>query len=105
MNERRIVLGLVACFSGLIVPVCHHIALYAIMPHPPGSNEILDMRLVFESLPWIDWLYLVVMFAVGAILIISGMLRPLDALANPTTTEAAPRGFEVVGVPERGPGN
>ncbi len=85
MNERRIGIGLVACFLGVMVPVCHHIVLYANMPHPPGSDNILDMRLVFESLPWIDWLYLVLMFVVGAILIISGMLnRPLHTLANAT---------------------
>jgi hypothetical protein len=75
MNEKRIALGLAAWFLGIIVPVYHHVTLYAAMANRPSNNVIIDIQLVFNYLPWIDWLYLVLMLLVGAILIVSGMIR------------------------------
>ena len=75
MNEKRIGLGIAAWFLGIIVPVCHHVALFAAIANKSSSNVILDIQMVFNYLPWIDWLYLVLMLLVGAILIGSGIMK------------------------------
>ncbi len=78
MNHSRIGLGLAACFLGIIVPVLHHIALHAAVAERPTNNIVTRMTNLFEYLPWVDWLYLVIMFLVGLALIISGMMSRPD---------------------------
>lgn len=78
MNDRRIALGLAAWFLGIIVPVYHHVALHAAIAHEPTNNIITRIQNVFEFLPWVDWAYLTLMAATGALLVASGILnRPL----------------------------
>jgi hypothetical protein len=59
---------------------------------------------VFEFLPWIDWAYLGLMFAVGAVLIVSGLGVPVLTNRPSQRAGAAQRGLEVLGVSEGGPG-
>ena len=101
MNEKRLALGIAALFLGIIVPVYHHVALHAALAHERTNNIVTRMRTVFESLPWIDWVYLGLMWAVGLTLIASGFgLLPKRPVQPPG---AGQRGFEVVGVAENGP--
>jgi hypothetical protein len=96
-----------AWFLGIIVPVYHHVGLHAALVNQSTNNIVERIHWVFDSLPWIDWVYLALMFALGGILILSGFVsRPFGALANhpPQRTAAAPRGFEVITDSESGAG-
>jgi hypothetical protein len=75
MDIRRIMLGLAAWFLGIIVPVLHHaILVAAALRRERVSTGIITEY--FERLPWIDYVYLLAMAVVGAILIITGMKKP-----------------------------
>ncbi|MCC6580385.1 MAG: hypothetical protein IT440_08070 [Phycisphaeraceae bacterium] len=74
MNHQRIGLGLASLFLGIVVPVCHHIAIHAAIAGEQTNNIVTRMQSIFRFLPWIDWGYLVVMTIVGVILVASGML-------------------------------
>jgi hypothetical protein len=107
LNNTRIGLGMAAWFLGIIVPVYHHVGLHAALVNQSTNNIVERIHWVFDSLPWIDWVYLALMFALGGILILSGFVsRPFGALANhpPQRTAAAPRGFEVITDSESGAG-
>ena len=96
MNEKRIAIGIVACFLGIIVPVHHHIALHAAIAHERTNNNITRMQSVWDFLPWTDWAYCALMWIVGIALLLSGFgLLPSRAAPRPVAT---PRGFEVVNV-------
>jgi hypothetical protein len=97
VNHRRILIGLIAWFLGIIVLVYHHVALHAAIAAQPSSNDITRMRWVWEFLPWVDWLYLTVMWLVGTILIISGMLGARSPRQR-EWKQKGPRGFEVTPV-------
>ena len=99
MNEKRIAIGLAAWFLGIIVPVYHHVGLHAALVNDQTNNIVTRMNSVFEYLPWIDWVYLALMFGVGAVLVISGLFVPTDRSAG----RAGPRGFDVVGVSGKNP--
>ena len=74
MDNKRIMLGLTAWFLGIIVPVSHHVILAtAVLRRERESTNIIHR--LFETLPWIDFAYLVAMAIVGAILIITGMRK------------------------------
>jgi hypothetical protein len=71
MNDKRVGLGILTWFLAITVPTYHHIALVAATgPHPTNN----DIESVFNSLPWIDWVYLVAMTITGSVLVVSGML-------------------------------
>mgnify|MGYP000026275048 CR=1 FL=1 len=67
-------LGLAAWFLGIIVPVLHHsiLATAALARERESANII---HRLFETLPFIDFIYLVAMGIVGAILIATGMRK------------------------------
>ena len=73
MNILRIGVGLVAWFLGILIPVLHHCLLHFAIGHGPTSNIITRSQSLFEHLPWVDWVYLLAMAVVGAILIVSGI--------------------------------
>lgn len=74
MDLKRITLGLAAWFLGIIVPVCHHVILaIAVMRRDKESTNMIYR--LFEGLPWIDFVYLLAMGIVGAILIATGMRK------------------------------
>jgi hypothetical protein len=95
LHNRRILIGLLAWFLGIIVPVYHHIALHAAIASQPSSNDITRMRWVWEFIPVIDWIYLGMMWLVGLILVISG-LRAGSVPRQPEYRQRGPRGFEVM---------
>ena len=95
MNNRRILIGLLAWFLGIIVPVYHHIALHAAIANQMSSNDVLRMRWVWEFIPTIEWIYLAVMWLVGAILVISGMRAGVTPRER-EYKQRGPRGFEVM---------
>jgi len=69
MNDKRIALGVLTWFLGIIVLVYHHVGVVASKPDP----NILPLMESFTYLPWIDWVYLILMTIVGSVLIVSGM--------------------------------
>ena len=74
MDLKRITLGLAAWFLGIIVPVFHHVILViAVMRRDKESTNMIHR--LFETLPWIDFVYLLAMGIVGAILIATGMRK------------------------------
>lgn len=101
MNEKRIAIGLAAWFLGIIVPVYHHVALHAPLAGQPTSNIATRITSVFDYLPWIDWVYLALMCAVGAVLVLSGFFASNDRHPE----RPGPRGFDVLGISEKGPGS
>jgi hypothetical protein len=94
VDHRRVAVGVLAWFLGIIVPVYHHVALHAAIAHQPSNNDINRMRSVWEYLPWVDWAYLCLMFLVGAILIGPELLGPTRRSRKRERPTA--RGFEVV---------
>ena len=52
------------------------------------------MRWVWDFLPWIDWVYLALMFLVGTILVYSGLTAGRVPKSKPEV-----RGFEVTDLP------
>lgn len=97
MNNRRVLIGLIAWFLGIIVLVYHHVALHAAIASQPYNNDIERMRWVWEFLPGVDWLYLAVMWLVGLVLIISGFLSG-RARREAEYRQKGPRGFGVAPV-------
>ena len=72
MDLKRIALGVAAWFLGIIVPVSHHIMVVnAVMKQPKQSPNLVHR--LFETLPWIDYVYLLAMGIVGVVLIVSGV--------------------------------
>lgn len=100
MNNRRIFIGLIAWFLGIIVPVYHHVALHAAIASQPSSNDIERMRWVWEFIPAIDWIYLAMMWLVGFILVISGLLAGRKR-REAEYKQRGPRGFEVAPMESR----
>lgn len=94
MNEKRIGLGIVACTLGALLPVYHHIALHAAIAHENTSNAITRMQSVWNYLPWVDWIFLTLMWIVGLALILSGFTKSWPS----STRSAERRGFEVINV-------
>ncbi|MHC4648812.1 MAG: hypothetical protein ACYTBJ_25425, partial [Planctomycetota bacterium] len=72
MDLRKIALGLAAWFLGIIVPVLHHTMVVSAVMKQPNQSPNFVHRL-FETLPWIDYAYLLAMGIVGVVLILSGM--------------------------------
>lgn len=100
MNNRRIFIGLIAWFLGIIVPVYHHAALHAAIASRPFDNDIERMRWVWEFIPTIEWIYLAMMWIVGFILVISGLMQGWKR-REPEYKQRGPRGFEVAPMESR----
>jgi hypothetical protein len=101
LNNKRIAIGLSAWFLGIIVPVYHHTALHAAIASQPFNNDIQRMQWVWEFIPTIEWIYLAMMWLVGFILVISGLLAGRRS-AEPEYRQKGPRGFEVAPMESRG---
>jgi hypothetical protein len=103
LNDKRLAVGILAWFLGIVVPVYHHVGLHAAIAHGPSSNDITRIRDVWDWLPWVDWVYLALMFVVGAILIGSELGNgPLRRSRNRARAMPAARGFEVITTPPPG---
>jgi len=73
MDCKQIGLGVCAWFLGVLIPTMHHVFLHWPLASQQTNNIVTRSQHLFKSLPWIDWVYLVAMGIVGAVLIISGM--------------------------------
>ncbi len=73
MNTKQVSLGITAWFLGILVPVMHHVLLHWPLADQQINNVVTRAQTLYESLPWIDWVYLFAMAIVGLILIVSGM--------------------------------
>lgn len=74
MKVKRILVGAILWTLGILVPVLHHgmlsIAAAQCRTHTYQYNNLVRY---FFNLPWIVWVYLVAMWLVGTILVISGL--------------------------------
>lgn len=86
MNDKRITLGILTWFLGISVPIYNHSTVFTAFSTRSVLTTV-DIRNVFESLPWINWLYLILMTAVGGLLIVSGILEA-RVKTTPLPTEA-----------------
>jgi hypothetical protein len=74
MKVKRILIGTIIWTLGILLPVLQHIMLMQVAVTEEGySYSYHNMVKYFFSLPWIVWLYLIVMGLVGTILVISGL--------------------------------
>ena len=74
MKVKRILIGTIIWTLGIFIPVFHHIMLMLAAAIEDGFKyNYHNMVKYFFDLPWIIWPYLVAMWLVGAILVISGL--------------------------------
>ena len=76
MDVKKIFIGAVIWSLGLFVPALHHGMLSMAAIH--SRNHLYDYHSLakyFFDLPWVDGVFLVVMWLVGIVLLISGF-RP-----------------------------
>lgn len=74
MKVKRILVGAILWTLGILVPILQHsiISLVASRAKTHSYNYQSLVRYFF-GLPWIVWVYLVAMWLVGTILVISGL--------------------------------
>ena len=74
MKVKRILIGTIIWTLGILIPVLQHIMLMQVAVTEHGySYSYRNMAKYFFDLPWIIWPYLVAMWLVGTILIITGL--------------------------------
>jgi hypothetical protein len=79
MDTDRVFKGAIIWSLGLLVPGLYHSLLMLAAVQEDGfrySFSILAKK--FFQLPWIVWPYLIAMAGVGAILIVSGLMKHKD---------------------------
>ena len=73
MDVRKILIGAIIWSLGLFVPALHHGMLAMAAIH--SRNHLYNyhnLAKYFFDLPWVDGVFLVVMWLVGIVLVISG---------------------------------
>ena len=76
MDVKKILTGAVIWSLGLFVPVLHHGLLSITAIHSRShAYDYHSLVKYFSDLPWVDGVYLVIMWLVGLVLLISGF-RP-----------------------------
>lgn len=74
MKVKRILIGTIIWSLGILLPMLHHIMLMKAAVTEEGyTYSYHNMVKYFFTLPWIVWVYLVAMWLVGTILVISGL--------------------------------
>ena len=74
MKVKRILIGTIIWALGILVPVLQHIMLMRVAVTEEGyTYSFRNMVKYFFDLPWIVWPYLIAMWLVGTILVISGL--------------------------------
>ena len=68
MSNTRAALGILAWFLGILVPVAHHCVLCLSLASSETNLSVFEAQRLFGALPWVDWVYMTAMAAVGAIL-------------------------------------
>jgi hypothetical protein len=79
MDVKKILIGAIIWSLGLFVPALHHglLSIAAIHSRHQAYNYHSLVK-YFSDLPWVDGVYLVIMWLVGLVLLISGF-RPKTA--------------------------
>lgn len=74
MKVKRILIGTIIWTLGILIPVLQHgiISLVASRART-HSYDYHNLVKYFFTLPWIVWVYLVAMWLIGTILVISGL--------------------------------
>ena len=80
MKVKRILIGTIIWTLGILLPIIQHIRLMQVAVSEEGySYSYHNMVKYFFDLPWLIWPYLVAMWLVGTILIITGLReKPLE---------------------------
>ena len=74
MNVKKVLVGTIIWSLGIFIPVFHHSMLMQAAVVEEGFRySYQNMVKYFFGLPWIIWLYLIAMWLVGTILVISGL--------------------------------
>ena len=74
MKVKRILIGTIIWTLGILVPVLQHFMLMRLaVMEEHFTYRFSSMAKYFFDLPWIVWPYLVAMWLVGTILVISGL--------------------------------
>ena len=76
MKVKRILVGTIIWTLGILVPIMQH-GIISLVASRAKTHSYAYHNLIkyFFTLPWIIWVYLIAMWLVGAILVISGF-RP-----------------------------
>jgi len=79
MDVKKILVGTIIWALGLFIPVLHHGLLsIAASQCTTATYKYHSLVKYFSDLPWVDGVYLVIMWLVGLVLLISGF-RPKTA--------------------------
>jgi hypothetical protein len=74
MKVKRILVGTIIWTLGILLPMLQHIMLMQAAVTEEGySYSFHNIVKYFFALPWIVWVYLIAMWLVGTILVISGL--------------------------------
>ena len=74
MKVKRILIGTIIWTLGILIPVLQYgMLMQAAVIEEGYSYSFHNMVKYFFDLPWIIWLYLIAMWLVGTILVISGL--------------------------------
>ncbi len=74
MKVKRILIGTIIWTIGILVPVLQHGIISLVASHAKTrSYAYHDLVKYFFNLPWLIWVYLIAMWLVGTILVISGL--------------------------------
>jgi hypothetical protein len=74
MKVKRILIGTIIWTLGILLPVLQHIMLMRVaIMEEHFTYRFSSMVKYFFDLPWILWPYLIAMWLVGTILVISGL--------------------------------
>jgi len=75
MKAKRILIGTIIWTLGILLPMLQHIMLMKAAVTEEGyTYSYHNMVKYFFGLPWIVWIYLIAMWLVGTILVISGLI-------------------------------
>lgn len=74
MKVKRILIGTIIWTLGILIPVLQHGIISLVASRAKNySYAYHSMAKYFFDLPWIVWPYLIAMWLVGTILVISGL--------------------------------
>ena len=74
MKVKRILIGTIIWTLGILIPVLQYgMLMQAAAMEERVTYNFSNMVKYFFDLPWIIWLYLIAMWLVGTILVISGL--------------------------------
>jgi hypothetical protein len=74
MNVKRILIGTIIWTLGILIPIMQHGIISLVASRAKNySYAYHNLVKYFFTLPWLIWVYLIAMWLVGTILVISGL--------------------------------